>query len=442
YRAAEPLVAREFDTPHMSPPRTQILSNGRYHVMVTTSGAGYSEFDDLRLTRWREDPTCDPWGFFCYLRNSRTGEVWSATHQPVGKESTYYHVNFAEDRVSIVQREGSLETQTQVCVSGEDNAEVRRIDIVNSSGEVCEIEATSYMELVLTKDGADMAHPAFSNLFVETEYLPEEKALLATRRSRSPDEKTIWAAHLMTWMGEGIADPEFETDRSKFIGRTQCAADAAAIQSSGKLSGSTGAVLDPIFSWRCKLRIEPYSKVEIAFTLVTAETREQCIELAEKYRDHRNIVRAFETAMSHAQVRMRELGIAHEEANLFQRIAGRILYSSPSLRPAPIVIARNTKTQAGLWAYGISGDLPICLVRIEEKTDLEIVRQLLRAHEYWRTKGLVVDLVILNEYPSSYFEELEEELLSAIRTGRTGHLLNQPGGIFVLKADTMPEEDR
>lgn len=439
FRAPEPVAAREFRNPRLTPPRTQVLSNGNYQVMVTTTGGGYSECKGIRLNRWREDATRDHWGSFLYIKDLAKQHVWSAGYQPTRRQPDFYKVVYAEDKVEIRRRDGGIETELDIAVSTEDNVEIRRLTLINTTDTEQQLELTSYLEVVLNTAAADLAHPAFSNLFIETEYDPATGALLASRRPRGADEPQHWAFHVLT-SDEFSNGVEFETDRAGFIGRNRSTADPHAM--ANPLSNTAGAVLDPIFSLRCKMEVGPYSRKTIAFASGIADSREQALALAEKHRHERTVHRVFELAAAHAQVLLRQLSIPLEETHLFQRIAGRLLYSDPSLRPSPIVLARNTRTQSALWPYGISGDLPICLVRVEDSTEIEIVQQLLRAHHYWRMKGLMVDLVILNEYPSSYFQELQEELLTVIRNSLSHVWVDQPGGVFLRRADLMSEEDR
>lgn len=441
FRLPEPAVAREFLSPHLTPPPAQVLSNGTYFTVLTSAGSGYSQWRGLRINRWQEDGTRDHWGSWIYLKDAATGAFWSAGFQPTQVQSDHYRVKFAEDRCEYRRRDGVLETHMDVTVSPEEDAEVRRITLVNMGPSPVEIEVTSYQEVVIAPASTDLAHQAFSGLFVETEFVTDPPLLLASRRKRAPGEEPCWAAHLFASEGATTTALEYETDRVRFIGRGKTARNPIAMQDY-KLSRTTGAVLDPIFSLRARVRIEPYSREVVAFTTVTAATREEVLALAVKYTDGRNISRAFELASSHAQVTFHQLSLSQEDADLFQRILGRLIYLDLSMRPRPAVLARNTRTQSALWAYGISGDLPICLVRIEDPTELDIVKQLLHAHEYWRSKGFVSDLVILNEYPSSYFQELQDEIQSLIRSTSENALLNKPGGVFLLVADQLPEEDR
>jgi Glycosyltransferase family 36/Putative glucoamylase len=396
-RELVPAMLRRFHTPHDVTPRTHLLSNGRYAVMLTAAGSGYSRWGAIAVTRWREDVTCDDWGSYVFLRDIRSGEVWSAGHQPSGAEADAYEVSFAEDRVEILRRDGSLATTLAVTVSTEDDAEVRRVSISNLGTRVREIELTSYAELVLLSPAADAAHPAFSKLFVQTEFVADVGALLATRRRRSPDEAEIWAGHLVVVEGEALGEVQYETDRARFLGRGHGVRNPISVIDGRALSGSVGTVLDPIFSLRRRVRIAPGATARVAFWTLVAPSREQALDLVDKHHDPAAFERAVTLAWTQAQVQLRHLGIDPNEAQLFQRLANRVLYSDPTLRPASDVLRRCPGGAAALWPHGISGDRPIVLVRIDDIEDLAIVRQLLRAHEYWRMKRLAVDLVILNE---------------------------------------------
>jgi cyclic beta-1,2-glucan synthetase len=436
------MINRVYDTPDLPTPRVQLLSNGTYSVMLTSAGSGYSNCRGLAVTRWREDPTRDHWGSFFYLRDMRSGAVWSAGFQPLGQRPRSYEVSFSEDKVDFWRHDAGTITHTEVIVSPEDEAEVRRISITNQSTRVREIEITSYAEIVLVSPAADLAHPAFSNLFIETEFIAAKNALLARRRPRSSKDEPAYAVHVIVTEGEGIGAVQFETDRSRFLGRGRTVADPVAVMEDRPLSNTVGAVLDPIFSVRQRLRIEPGQTVRVSFTTAFAHSREQALALADKYHDPSAFTRAARMAWTQAQVEMRHHNIDLEEAFLFQRLAGRVLYSDSSLRPRTHVIALNTKTQSGLWAYGISGDVPIVIVRVSQPEDLDTVRRILRGHEYLRLKGLQIDLVILNDHPTTYLQGLQDELVGMISTSGSAALQDKPGGVFLRRTDIMPEADR
>ena len=436
------MVTRSYNTANLDTPRTQLLSNGTYHLMITTAGAGYSACGRNAVTRWREDVTRDNWGAFVYLRDVRTGSVWSAGHQPVQRRPQSYEVQFSEDKADFWRSDAGILTHMEVVVSAEDNAEVRRISITNNSLRTREIELTSYAEIVLAPPQADAAHPAFSNLFIETEFFAAENALLARRRQRAKEDEPIWAVHAVVAEGELLGAVQYETDRGRFLGRGHTPADPVAVMEERPLSNTVGAVLDPVFSLRRRVRIKPNQTARISFSTAIASTREQAMMLADKYHDPNIFERESRLAWTKAQVEMSHLTLDAEDAHLFQRLAARILYSDPTLRPRPHVLALNTKAQSSLWAYAISGDLPILLVRINRLEDLPMVRKILRGHEYLHYKGLKIDLVILNDHPPGYMQTLHKELETLLRTSGLQSLQDKPGGIFLRRADIMPEADR
>jgi cyclic beta-1,2-glucan synthetase len=438
-------IVRRFTSPHDAIPRTHVLSNGQYAVMVTAAGSGYSRWRDIAVTRWREDVTRDSWGSYLFLRDMHSGAVWSAGHQPSGTEADTYEVTYAEGHAEFARRDGSIATGLTVVVSAEHDAEIRRVTLTNLGSQAREIELTSYAEIVLAPQAADIAHPAFQNLFVQTEYAEDVGALLATRRPRSPEEKPIWAAHVAAVEDGRGAVIGRETDRARFLGRGRTSRSPMSVLDGRPLSNTVGGVLDPIFSLRCRIRVPPGATAHAVFSTVVAGSREDALDLADKYREAATFERAATLAWTQAQVQLHHLGIDTDEAHLFQRLANRILYSDPSLRPAESVLASNDRGAPGLWAHGLSGDLPIVVVRIDEVEDLEIVRQLLRAHEYWRMKLLDVDLVVINEHAASYAADLQEAIDAVVRTSQSTLVRDSHpgrGGVHLVRGDHLSAEDR
>ena len=443
-RELDPPGGRRFTSAHAATPATHLLSNGRYAVMLTAAGSGYSRWQDLAVTRWREDVTCDDWGSYVFLRDTRSGDVWSAGDQPSGVKPDDYLVTFNEERAEFVRRDGTLTTTLEVLVSAEDDAEVRRVSLSNSGSTEREVEVTSYAELVLADQAADVAHPAFSKLFVETEHLADVGALVATRRRRAPDEAEVWAAHLAVVDGEAVGRPQFETERAQFIGRG-CDVHWPITMIYGRaLSNTVGPVLDPVFALRYRMRIPPGAVVHIDYWTMVASSREALLELVDKRRDATPFERAASLGWTEAQVQLHHLNIGPSEAAIFQRLAGHLVHAAPALRPASDTIQRGSGGQPGLWPQGISGDLPIVLLRLADTLYLDIVHQLLQAHEYWRMKQLAVDLVILNERASSYVQDLQIAIESLVRTSqsrpKTGD--GPSGRVFVLRADLLAAETR
>ena len=444
-RELVPPMLRRFRSPHDRIPRSHLLSNGRYAVMITAAGSGFSRWGNLAVSRWREDVTCDPWGSFVYLRDVDNGFVWSAGYQPSGAQPDSYEVTFSEDRAEIVRRDGTLATTLDVFVSPEEDGDVRRVSISNLGARTREIELTSYAEVVLAQASDDASHPAFSKLFVQTEFVPDLGALLATRRRRAPDEPEVWAAHLAVLEGEAAGELQFETDRARFLGRGNGVRSPISVSSGRTLSGTVGTVLDPIFSIRRRVRIRPGATVRISFWTLLGRSRDEVIGLADKHHDVAAFERAATLAWTQAQVQLRHLGITSDEAHMFQRLANRVIYSDPTLRPSPEILKRNNLGPSALWAHGISGDLPIVLCRIDEVEHLETVRQLIRAHQYWRMKQLAVDLVIVNERSTSYVQDLQSALESVVRANLSRSPSEKDaasGAVFLLRADLLSVEVR
>ncbi len=435
-------TVRVFTDPGSPVPEVHLLSNGRYHVMVSSAGGGYSRWRDLALTRWREDPTRDCWGSFCYVRDLYSGRFWSIGYQPTLQASKSYEVIFAQGKAEFRRRDDDIETHTEISVSPEDDIELRRITITNHSDRPRIIELTSYAEVVLAPDGQDVAHPAFSNLFVQTELVRARQAILCTRRPRSAEEKPPWMVHLMTLQGEARGEISFETDRMKFVGRGRVLSWPAAMASSGPLSNSVGSVLDPVASIRHTVSIQPNEKARIDLVTGIAETREAAMALVDKYDDPRLADRVFELAWTHSNAELQHLNSVEAEGQMYGRLAGSVIYATSRYRPNSAILVRNKRGQSGLWGYGISGDLPIVLVRIREREKLDLVRQAVQAHAYWRMKGLSVDLVIWNEDNSIYRGELHDAIMGLIAASSEAAMVDKPGGVFLRRGEQISEEDR
>jgi cyclic beta-1,2-glucan synthetase len=438
--AAVPVAAsRRFRSPHTTNLHSHILSNGRYTIMLTHVGGGYSMWRDLAVTRRLDDWVVDAGPHYIYLRDLWSGRTWSPTYLPIGDEPDNYEVVFELEKASYRRRDGDFETVLQVAVSSEDDVEIRRLSITNRSNRPREIEVSSYAEIVLAPPADDLAHPAFWKLFVESEFDPQSAGLLFTRRPRASDETPVWAFHVL-----GIDAPvggavEWETDRARFIGRGRSPAGPRALEGYA-LSGTTGAVLDPIAALRERVRLAPGAFVRVSFATGVAPDRSTALALARKYRDGHGAARAFSMAFTHVHTTLRHLGLTEDEAILFDRLASRVFGSDRSCI-SPADLAANTLGQASLWRYGISGDLPIILVRIAELESLPLVRQLLRAQEYWRVNGLRADVVILNEHPAEYLDETQHGLTRLVQEARWAGWLDKPGGMFLLRADGMPEAE-
>jgi cyclic beta-1,2-glucan synthetase len=425
--------------------RTQFLSNGRYAVMVTAAGSGYSRWQDLAVTRWRHDATRDDTGSYILLHDVGSGAHWSAGLQPSGVAPAHYEVVFADDRAEFARRDGDLETRLEIVVSPEDDAEIRRVSLTNHGAAVREIEVTSYAEVVLGPPASDATHPAFSNLFVQTECIPERQTLLATRRKRTPEDPEIWLAHVLAAADHAaVGDLQWETDRGKFIGRGRTIHTPSAETAGRLLSNSVGAVLDPVISLRRHVCIQPGETVRLAFSTIVAPSRDRVLELAHRYGNVAMFERVSALARTRAHAQLQSLGIAADEAQLFQTLGGKIVFPDQALRTTAEVQERRTEGVGALWAHGISGDLPIVLVEIDGAHDLGIVREFLRAHTYWQLKRLAVDLVILNAFAGSSGQDPEDAIDRLVKEAQLPKSENaeHEGKVYALRADKLTSGQR
>ncbi|MCC7173696.1 MAG: cyclic beta 1-2 glucan synthetase [Bryobacterales bacterium] len=434
-------LMRSFTTPHTARPEVHLLSNGDYHVMVTNSGGGYSRWRDLAVTRWREDATRDHYGTFCYIRDAAGGAFWSAGFQPSRSPVKDYAAVFSQARAEFRLHSRGLWTHTEIAVSPEDPVEIRRIRITNPGETARLLELTSYAEVVLTSQANDEAHPAFSNLFVQTELLEPQCAILCARRARSPQEPTPHMVHLMIVDETATGKTSYETDRMKFLGRGRSIVNPAAMDQPA-LSGTVGSVLDPIVAIRRLVLVKPEQRATIHIVSGAAGSREEAIRLAVKYCDSRLADRVFDMAWTHAQVILRQINATEEDAQLYGRLASPVIFATPWRRANPGVLMKNRRGQPDLWAYGISGDLPIVLLRIHDRANIELARQVIQAHAYWRMKGLEVDLVVWNEEDASYRQPLHDEIMGLIPGFSQAYTGGQRGGIFIRAAAQMSEEGR
>jgi cyclic beta-1,2-glucan synthetase len=425
--------------PYTAVPRTMLLSNGRYSVVVDQAGAGYSYMDrELMLTRFREDAISTPWGQFVLLRDAETGAKWSAGFQPMRADSESYRVTFDPAKVELWRREEGIVTHNDITVSPDQNFEVRRVQVSNTTSKLRRIEITSYAEVALASVGADLSHPAFSKMFIQTDYVPELEVILCERRPRSRKEESIFLFHSIV-MPVCFAETQFETSRPDFLGRGRTLGLAQALDT--KLGAHSGPVLDPCISLRTRLDIDPGITHEVSFVTGFARTREEALQIASRLREGGAIDRVFHLAASYADVELRHQQFSVSQMLAFQKLANALFYMVAEWRAPAHTLSRNTLGQSALWRFGISGDLPVVLLRIGDADQIGLAQELVLAHEYLRIRGVVFDLVVLNEYPGGYFRNLHEELEFVMRAGGNGAFMEQRGGLFLRSASQLSEEE-
>ncbi|RJG45648.1 glucoamylase family protein [Mesorhizobium sp. DCY119] len=419
---------------------TNLMSNGRYSVMVTATGSGYSRWNDLAITRWQADPTEDRFGTYLFLRDIDTGEWWSATTEPKRAESEHAQTLFCDDKATFIKSVGTLRSEVECIVVSEGNGDGRRITIANDGNVDRHIEVTSYAEWVLAPEANDSAHPVFSKMFVETEISDNNSAIFATRRKREASEPDIAAAHFITDASGLTRDTEAETDRRAFIGRGRSIADAAAFDPGAKLGGHSGFVLDPVMALRRRVRVPANKKVSLTFWTIVGANREEIDGTMTRLDHAESFSRQAMLAWTRSQVQTRHLGLSLADAANVQKLARYLLYPDPFLRVPAETVASGLGRQSALWPMAISGDYPIFAVRIGDVADLEIVAQALRFQEYMRTRGLVADLVIVNEQASSYVQDLQQSIEWLCDNSRMrGKELGPRQHIFAVRRDLMDE---
>jgi cyclic beta-1,2-glucan synthetase len=435
-------LMRVFTDPSPHTPKVHLLSNGRYHVMITSSGGGYSRWNELALTRWREDSTRDCWGSFVYLRDLATGDFWSTAYQPTLCKTKDYEAIFTQARAEFRHTYAGLSVHTEIAVSPEDDVEIRRITINNQTSLERKLEFTSYAEVVLAPPAAEAAHPAFSGLFVQTEFVPNSSVLLCTRRARSAEEEPPWMFQLLLLNEKNQSGISYETDRSQFIGRGRTLENPDAMHHSSDLSNTVGSVLDPILALRNSVTLLPDETITIDLIMGVSGSRKATLALVEKYQSVRMVERIFDLAWTHSQVTLHHLNASERDTQLFNDMASALIYADANRRASASLIRNNLRGQSGLWSYGISGDVPLVVLCIHEAEKLTLINQMLQAHAYWRLKGLVAELLILNADTSLYRQTLNEQITSLVASGSQAHMLDQAGGIFVRRLEQIPQEDR
>jgi len=449
-RAAVPVAP--WRVPLKTPlPQTHVLSNGRYSVIITNTGGGYSRWLGEDLTRWRADATLDDWGSWIYVKDQDSGALWSAGYQPTCVQPDSQGIRFHVHQATFRRRDHDISMRTEITVPPDDDLEIRKVTLTNRSDRVRRLVLTSCSEVVLTSHLVDRRHPAFSKLFVESEYRSDLNALLLRRRPRSADEEPIYLAHMLVPEGEQELVCSAESNRARFVGRGGSFRSPAALASTSSRSHDKAAApppseavvasLDPIMALAGEIVLEPQEEIQVAYVTLAARSRQEALDLARRYRAWPPIEQAFGSAYSLSELELRRLNLSTPEVERIQQLLSVLLYPHEALRADPATLAANSEGQPGLWAHGISGDYPILLVCVGDMEEVDLVLELLRAHAYWRKQQIKIDLVILNERETVYDQELQGQLHRLIERMGSDTWLNQRGGIFVLRADQMSEAD-
>jgi cyclic beta-1,2-glucan synthetase len=445
----EPMVL-PWRVPMSTPvPLVHLLSNGRYSLLVTNAGGGYSRWGALALTRWRADPTLDDWGCWLYVQDMEDlgngGPLWAIGRQPTGSESAQQEVLFHPHKVELRRRDHDITVHMEITVAPDDDVEIRRIHLSNDSDRPRRLRLTTYGEIVLAPPDADVRHPAFTKLFVESEYIPALKALIFRRRPRTAEESPIYLGHMMVVEAglPGAAGPtSVQTNRAHFIGRGHTPALPAALRHGGNQAPLDGATLDPIMSLGQEMIVPPRTTVRLTAITLVAPSRAELLTIAGRYQTSSTIDRAFDRAYDAAAQELRQLVLHGAALEQIQQLLSLLLYPHAALRADAATLAANRQDQSQLWGFGISGDNPIVLLKLNDEAEGELLKTLLQAHTYWRRRGLQIDLVILNRQATNYGQALSGYTARLIRSTESEPWLNQRGGIFLLRDDQLHEVDR
>lgn len=427
---------REFTKPS-DVPEVCVLSNGSFTSVISETGGGFTRYGGMAVSRWHEDPVAETPGSCIYIRDVTANAVWSPAFEPCRKFAEEQKAQFSLDKACFLRRDGDISTMLEICVPPEQNAELRRLSLTNSGEDTRVVEVTTYLEIALAPPAADEAHPAFSKLFVQTEYDAEAECLLAVRRPRDSKERPKWAVHNLSMGCDALGSVEYETDRSCFIGRGHRLAFPASMEC--RLSGTVGAVLDPAFVMRRRISIGPGETVKLFSATGVADSREEALEVAASLCSEQQVERAFQLAWTHSRIDLRHQHLSAMEAAQYHTMAGRLLYQTPLREERAISIAANQAGQSGMWPMGISGDLPVALVRIQDKSQMPFAQKALIGHSYLRQKGIAFDLVFLIEEAGGYYQAVQDALRRSAEQTVSGS--STPGGVYPVMADRLSQEE-
>ncbi len=427
-----------YNDPSQTYPRTRVLSNGDYTVVLDQAGSGFSSYQtDLSISRFKADNSTNNYGTYVYLKDEETNQLWSNTYQPTCVEAESYEAIFSPDKAEYQRRNFGIQSSTEIIVAPEDSLEIRKISLTNHSLETRKLSITSFFEVALASFSADAAHPAFSKLFINSEWHEDIETLVFKRRPRSSSDHTPILFHFLAtdlvW-----APTEYTTDRHNFIGRGRSSRNPLALAMNEKLPGTQGYVLDPIASIRHRIELDHSQSTEACFITGIAKDMNELNHLVKKYRESHSIRRAFELAWSTAYVELKNQQFSKSSSIDFQKLANALIYNIKELRPS---VSTNTLSQSALWRFGISGDVPICLLILDDLDQLNVFQELILAHEYLRQKGIKFDLVVLNSKAEGYIQALSDELESLLRSSLSSGLLNQRGGIFIRSKHHISKEE-
>ncbi len=432
----EDYIQREITKINPKLPTLNVIANDDYTIVMNEKGQGYSKYKNNIINRYKKTDDMEQ-GILFFLKNVKSKRIWTSGSMSYLGNPDKYIMYFAPDKNTIVRQDGNIETITTIGIAPDDPVELRQIEIKNDGLEEETLEITSFLEPVLSKEEQDYAHKAFNNLFLSYEYLEEEKAILVKRRKRAQtDNELFMAIHLYT-ENPTIGELEYEIDKEKFLGRNNILLPNA-VEHSIPFTKQILLTTDPIVAFRRTIQIKPKEKVSLTLIIAMGEEKEEVIEKLRKYQNEETIRRSMQLSKAKVEAENRYLEVKGTEIETYQKMLSYLLQSNPFKKMVyPEILGKAM--QSSLWQYGISGDLPIILVKTIEETDSEVITEVLKAYSYFRLKNMMTDLIIINKEKHSYESLNKESIQNAILNQNLGYLQNQNGGIHVLE-DLKKEE--
>ncbi|MFO7547216.1 MAG: glucoamylase family protein, partial [Trueperaceae bacterium] len=414
------------------------LSNGRYHLLVDDRGAGRSAWHEVALGRWRADATLPTGGSWTYVQDLDQKRLWSVSAEPCGAADGEIEVESWPHMVRFRRIAWGIRTTMDVTVDPQRDVELCRIELHELEGRRRRLALTRCAEPVLATAGEDLRHPAFTKLFVEAS-APSPNALMLRHRRRSPKDPSVSWLHQVIAEHDAVPRVSVETERERFLGRWGSYAAPAALMHHGSLAGVTEAPLDPIVALRDEVDLEAHGTRRIAFLASAGETDVLAEEALAPLLRWDAVDHAFARAAEHAKVELERLHLDGRRWQVAQRLQAALVYPRPAA--AETVAPASAIGMAGLWRFGISGDLPVLLVRLRDLEVDALVATLLQAHAFGRGRTLEADLVLLNEHDDVYRQVLGARLRRLLRAHHADRWLDRAGGVHLLTASNMSNEE-
>ncbi len=414
------------------------ISNGNYTICTKQNGEGFSKYNGILINRFKETADYNQ-GILFYIKDVQNKRIWTNTPIDETNRGDKYKICFSPEKNKFIRIDADIETTTEIIVSPDDPVEIRRLKLKNNGNQERTLEITSYFEPVLSKPMQDYAHMAFNNLFLIFDYLDSED-ILVKRKKRQKEEKNIYLGTSFYTEHETIGELEFEIDKEKFIGKKNEIIPKM-VKDSKPYSKTMGLVTDPCLATKRTIRIMPGEKAILDLIVCVSNDKQEISELIKKYKNTNIITKTIDLARAKVEAETIYLGLKGKDIEKYQKLLSYIIFNNPLKKLVLKELPKKIYSQSSLWKYGISGDIPIILLKIEDLNDMHVVQDILKAHEFFRSKNIRTDLVILNEEENSYDQYVNNEIENAILNKQMEYLKNISGGIFVISKNQISAEE-